>query len=267
MADGIRFGHRHDAAAPIKGKIDAERNERAEDCAEHAALAHVKPVGFDLDDGHRAVALEIHVRCVNKGKGKGEMDFDVFDRDEIGQDAQRDIADGCPERGDDDAAFAAEFFIDERAVDEKRERVHPGAHAENNPEILFGHQGPKGILGNDEIIASHAKEGLGHAEREPIDEAPDHEPAPVAEGIVIKIQSDNDGETDTDENQRALRRINELQNARHAVVLRGKNFCLAGGAPREAIGAKTQVKPSTACDCYICNDNHENDGKRHNQFD
>ena len=46
---------------PVEREIDADGNERAKNRAEHAAFADVKPVGFDLDDGHRAVALEIHV--------------------------------------------------------------------------------------------------------------------------------------------------------------------------------------------------------------
>ncbi len=68
-ARGISFCQFNNPGAPVEGKINADGNQRAENRAEHAAFADMKPVGFDFDDGNRAVALEIHVDRVERGIG------------------------------------------------------------------------------------------------------------------------------------------------------------------------------------------------------
>jgi len=62
-----------DGLAPIEGKINPKRTQCAENGAENAALPHVEPVGFYLDDGDGAVALEVLSDRIDRGEGYHEV--------------------------------------------------------------------------------------------------------------------------------------------------------------------------------------------------
>ncbi len=83
-------------AAPVEREIHADGNQRAENRAEDAALAHMKPVGLDLDDGHRAVALKIHVDGVKQRKRDDEVHLPMFHDDEPGQNPSAMLASDAP---------------------------------------------------------------------------------------------------------------------------------------------------------------------------
>ena len=186
-AGGAGFGHVHNGLPPVECEISADGNERPENRAEHAAFAHVEPVSLDLDDGHRAVALEIHVHRVKKREGRDHVHLQSPHHQQPGQHPEQDVGGRCAERGDDDAAFAADF-VHERAVDEKRQRISDRAGGEDQAEVLLRHQVAEGVFGDVEVVASHVKERVSHAEREPVDETAHHEPAVVAHRIVVKIK-------------------------------------------------------------------------------
>ena len=134
-AGGIRLGHSDDGGAPVEREIDADGNQRAENRAEDAAFADVKPIRLDLDDGHRAEALEIHVDRVEQREAGDEVDLQIFCDDEPGEDAEGDVGQRRADGGNDHPAFAAEFFVNERAVDQKGQRINPGAHAKNDSKV------------------------------------------------------------------------------------------------------------------------------------
>ena len=109
-AGAIGLGQVNDCAAPVEGEINADGNERPENRAEDAALAHVEPIGLDLDDGHRAVALEIHVHRIEQRISDDQVDLQMLGDDEPGQHAQRDVGQRRADGGNDDAAFCRRFL-------------------------------------------------------------------------------------------------------------------------------------------------------------
>ena len=50
MGGAVHLRQFNNSCAPIEGEVDAERNQGAEDSAEYAAFAYVKPIGFDFDN-------------------------------------------------------------------------------------------------------------------------------------------------------------------------------------------------------------------------
>jgi hypothetical protein len=67
-------------------------------------------------------------------------------------------------------------------------RVSHRAGAENEAEILLGHQIAERVFGDVEVVAPHAEERVSHAQRKPVDEAPHHKPAAVSQRVVGKIR-------------------------------------------------------------------------------
>src|SRR5207248_7226151 len=120
-----------------------------------------------------------------------------------------------PERGNEDSLFPANF-VDERAVDQKRERVGDCPGCENQSEIFVGHERAEGVLRDGEIVASHVKERVSHPEGEPVNEPPAQKPRPMLEGVIIKINPDNEREADENNTQRHATVRNSSPNpARH----------------------------------------------------
>ena len=117
-AGGIGLGEVHDDLAPVERKIHADGNERAKDRAEHAPFAHMEPIRLDLDDGNRAVALEIHVHRIQRRIGDDHVHLQFSHHGEIRQHAEQDVGDGRADGGDEDAAFAANL-VHQRPIDQK----------------------------------------------------------------------------------------------------------------------------------------------------
>ena len=89
-----------------------------------------------------------------------------------------------PSGGNQHGVFAADFFINQRAVDQKRQRIGANCRQQNDSEILVGHQRAQRTLGDVQVVTAHAEERVGHAERQPIDEAARQKPAAVAQRVV-----------------------------------------------------------------------------------
>ncbi len=198
-----RFDLRHvdNRLTPIKREINTERDQRSKNRPEHAALAHMKPVRLHLDDRDRAVALEIHVDRIRDRENRKQPHVNPIRQDQPRDDTERDIRCRRPESGDEDSSFAADP-VDERAVDQKRERVGHRPRREDEPEIFVRHERAECVLRDREIVASHVKERVGHPEREPIDEPPAQKPRPMFERIIIEINSDNEREADENNAER-----------------------------------------------------------------
>ena len=103
-------------------------------------------MGLDFDDRDRAVALEIHVERVGDRKNREQPHVNPTSQDQPGDDAERDIRRGGPERSDEDSRFPTNF-VDERTIDQKRERVSNCTGCENKAEIFVRHERAERVLG------------------------------------------------------------------------------------------------------------------------
>ena len=77
--------------------------------------------------------------------------------DEPSQDAERDVGQRRADRGNQHAGLPAEFPVNERAVHQKRQRIDQRARAEDDAEVLLGHQRAQRGLGDDDVVTAHAQ--------------------------------------------------------------------------------------------------------------
>ena len=99
--------------------------------------------------------------------------------------------------------FAADF-VNQRAVDQKRQRIDQRADGEDDSEILVGHQRAERVLGDVQIVAPHAEKRVGHAERQPVDEAAHHEPPAVPQRVVAEIKPDDSHQAEANDAVRVM---------------------------------------------------------------
>ena len=98
----------------------------------------------------------------------------------------------------------------------KEKRVDDGPGGEDKAEILVRHERAERVLRDREIVASHVEERVGHPEREPVNEPPAQKPRPMLERVIIKINPDNQRETDENNAERHATVRNSSPNpARH----------------------------------------------------
>ncbi len=182
-----------DQVAPVVGEVDAERDEDAEDGAEHAALAHVEPGRVHLDDGHGAEALEIHVHGVEPGENRDEVAGEEGGTGALGQQApgdqaHRHVGHRRPESPGQDRETAAQP-VGQRPVDDERETVDDRADPEDQAEGVVAHQGAaahrrqvlEGGLGHGEVVAAHVEERVRQPQGQPVRPTARQEGGAVAE--------------------------------------------------------------------------------------
>jgi hypothetical protein len=184
------LGEVEEPAVDGEREEDAARDHRAEDAREAPALGDVEPVRVDLDDAHRAEALEVHVERVEhaeheaqRGRGAGARHEHVAQVEAHGEVGHQRAG------ARDEHALATADAVDERAVDHERERVDQRADAEDDAEVFVGHE-PLGarqlVLGDREVVAPHVEQGVREPEGEPVEEAPHAELACVHDGFSAR---------------------------------------------------------------------------------
>ena len=168
----VALGEAQDLLVDVESQVEPGRDHGAEYAGEDPALAHVEPVGVDLDDGDGPVALEIHVEGVEQGEDELERrDLGVRQCEDVQQiEPHQDVGQAGPARADEHAALAADL-VRQRPVDQEGDPVDPGAHAEDGAEVRLGHQVAEGGLADGKVVAPHVEQSVGQTQREPVEEA------------------------------------------------------------------------------------------------
>jgi len=156
--------------ADVKGEVDAERDQNAEDGSEHATFFHVEPGRVDLYDRDRSKALEVHVRHVQNRKDDcealhQEVVVGAVVDDLPGAPGHTEVRQCRAHGADDDGEFATQSIC-EGAVQKKREAVDECSPEEEPCEDRVAHQGfacqvhhvAERVVRDLDVVAPHVQE-------------------------------------------------------------------------------------------------------------